>query len=151
MNKILLKKVQDRLSEIGIKYDTNDTVIHFGMDIGDVLGNIRIYIDIADDYILTYAVINNKCPTEHISKTAEYLHRANYGLIHGNFEIDYNDGEIRYKILATCQDTTNIPNSIIDRCVFLPCKMLEKYGKGIIKTIINEGDPKKLIEEAEQD
>ena len=29
---------------------------------------------------------------------AEYLTRANYGMVMGNFEMDYSDGEIRYLI-----------------------------------------------------
>lgn len=150
MNKALYKKVQERLSEVGIVYDSKDNIIYFGMNIGELLGDLKMYMEISDNYILTYAIMNNKCPVDQISKTSEFLHRANYGLIHGNFEIDYNDGEIRYKLVTICQHNTSIPNNLIDKCVLLPCKMFEKYGKGIIKTILNEGDPKELIKEAEQ-
>lgn len=32
-----------------------------------------------------------------MKRTAEFLTRANYGLVFGNFEMDMHDGEIRYK------------------------------------------------------
>ena len=150
MNKTLLKRIQDRLSSVGIRYSTNENTIQLGMNIGDLIGNVRIYIQVIENYILTYTIMNNKCPINQINKTAEYLHRANYGLINGNFEIDFNDGEIRYKTLTFCQNPSNISNELIDNCVILPCKMIEKYGKGIMKSILNEGNPEDLIKEAEQ-
>lgn len=38
-----------------------------------------------------------------LQKMSEYICRANYGLNCGNFELDYNDGEIRYKCYVSCE------------------------------------------------
>src|SRR4030081_1049823 len=44
-----------------------------------------------------YSVCDVNVPEDKRAAMAEYLTRANYGLYIGNFEMDYSDGEIRYK------------------------------------------------------
>ena len=46
---------------------------------------------------LFYAVAPIKTPDEVRPAVSEYVTRANYGLRIGNFELDYGDGEVRYK------------------------------------------------------
>ena len=58
---------------------------------------------------------------------AEYLHRANYGLRVGNFELDYDDGEIRYKTYIDA-DFTEITDKTIMMSIFIPGDMFNKYG-----------------------
>ena len=147
---LLLDKIQNRFKKTGLKFDTTSNIIHFHMDIGDVIGKVALFIQVEDKTILSYAVLGNKAPDEQIHKISEYLHRANYGLPYGNFEIDFNDGEIRYKLVTDCQDSANISNTYIDRTVLLPCQAIEKYGKGILQLMIGVGEPKDLINEAEQ-
>ena len=147
---LLLDKIQSRLKKTGLKFETTSDIIHFTMEIDNLIGKVAVFIQASENTILSYAVINNKAPKEQFNSISEYLHLANYGLIYGNFEIDFNDGEIRYKLVTDCQDVANIPNKYIDRSVLLPCQMIEKYGKGIIQLMLDVGDPKVLIEEAEQ-
>lgn len=147
---LLLDKVQSRLKKTGLKFDITSDIIHFNLDIGDVVGKISIIIQARDNTILSYAILNNKVPNEQVCAVSEYLHRANYGLLYGNFEMDYNDGEIRYKIVTDCQDIANVPNQYIDKSILIPCQMFQKYGKGIIQLMLGVGTPKDLIEEAEQ-
>ena len=147
---LLLDKIQNRLKKTGLKFDITSDIIHFNLDIGDVIGKIAILIQVQDNTILSYAILNNKVPHEQVSAVSEYLHRANYGLLYGNFEIDCNDGEIRYKMATDCQDVANVPNQYIDKSVLLPCQMFQKYGKGIIQLMLGVGTPKDLIEEAEK-
>src|SRR3972149_5772185 len=44
-----------------------------------------------------YSVCPINVPKERQPAVAEFLTRANYGMIIGNFEMDYSDGEVRYK------------------------------------------------------
>ena len=147
---LLLDKIQARLKTTGLKFETTPDVIHFSIEIDNVVGKVAVFIQTYENKILTYAVLNNKVPNEHFNDVAEYLHRANYGLLHGNFELDFNDGEVRYKLVTDCQDIANIPNQYIDRSALLPCHMIKKYGKGIIQLMLGIGSPKELIDEAEQ-
>ena len=49
------------------------------------------------DQFMFYSVLSAKAPEEKRMAIAEFLTRANYGLRIGNFELDFSDGEIRYK------------------------------------------------------
>ena len=149
MNKLLFKKIQHRLKEKEIKYTTSDSVIQLNMNIGGVVGKLSMIIDVLDKSYVTYAVLSNNVSKEHMSNVAEYLHRANFGLLYGNFELDYNDGEIRYKVSTDCEDANAITKKQIDRSILLPCIMFEKYGNGIIRLMLDIGNPEELIREAE--
>lgn len=151
MNKVLFDKIQNRLKEIELRFDTSNDLIRVGMNVEGVVGRIMEFVQVIDDAILSIAVLNNKVPTERIADVSEYLHRANLGLLYGNFELDCDDGLIRYKLLTTCQNSEKIPNSYIDRSVLLPCQMFQKYGSGAIQLMVGAGNPKDLIEKAEKE
>src|SRR5438874_9539363 len=46
---------------------------------------------------LFYSYCPVRAPEDKRPVLADFLTRANYGLYVGNFEMDYNDGEVRYK------------------------------------------------------
>jgi hypothetical protein len=48
--------------------------------------------------LAVYSVWEEHVPEAHRANVAEFLHRANYGLVLGNFEIDLSDGEVRFKV-----------------------------------------------------
>ena len=49
------------------------------------------------DQFVFYSILPINVPDNHIGAVAEFITRVNYGMIIGNFELDYNDGEVRYK------------------------------------------------------
>ncbi len=150
MNKLLLDKMQQRLDQKNVKYFTKENVITFHINVGEVIGSLRFSIHILKNSYVTYASLNNKATPENYCNVAEYLHRANLGLAYGNFEMDYADGEIRYKYSAEIENPNNISNYTLDKCILLPCVMFEQYGNGIIKLMLGIGNPEKLIAEAEE-
>jgi hypothetical protein len=50
-----------------------------------------------EQQLVFYSVHPRSAPPEQLAEIAEFLHRVNYGTIIGNFELDYGDGEIRFK------------------------------------------------------
>ncbi len=50
-----------------------------------------------DAQLLIYSVMTEDVPSEQRSAVAEFLTRVNYVMTIGNFEMDYDDGEVRYK------------------------------------------------------
>lgn len=68
---------------------------------------------------------------------AEFLTRANYGLIIGNFEMDLEDGEIRYKT-STIFDRDTVNSNLIKQFVYANVLTMDKYLPGIM-SIINTG------------
>lgn len=153
MNKVLFDKIQNKFREKGYKFevkDENKGLLHLIVKIDNVIGNVSVFIQILDRAILSYASLNNKVPAEYINSVSEYLHRANYSLLYGNFEMDYDDGKVMYKLVTDCYDVGTLPNAYFNRCILLPCQMFEKYGEGIIKLTLGVGNPKSIIDEIEK-
>jgi len=150
MSKQIFERIQNRLTEKGLKFSAKDGIFNFNMVTGSVVGKLAMHIDVLDDCYVSYAILGNNASPERFSAISEYLHRANFGLLFGNFEIDYSDGEVRYKITTDCKDISNLTNYMIDRSVLLPCAMFERYGVGIIKLMMGIGNPEELINESEE-
>ena len=81
------------------KYNEQDNVFTAGINMGNVLGNVRILIAVDENYYNVYTILNSKAEENYYDSVGEFLHRANYGLRNGNFEMDYSDGEVRYMML----------------------------------------------------
>ena len=59
---------------------------------------------------------------------AEFLTRANYGIMIGNFEMDFNDGEVRYKGALEYADgdvTIMMIDNLIGKCAYTMSGTLE--------------------------
>lgn len=149
MNKLLKNKISTRLTETGLKHDISDNLIQFKMDMQGLIGKLTIAIYIYDSHFVSYAILNNNVSKEKLNIVSEYLHRANYGLLFGNFEIDYTDGEVRFKLTTECENVERLSNTQIDRSVYLPCRMFEVYGNGIFKSMLTDASLIDLITEAE--
>ncbi|RQH18220.1 YbjN domain-containing protein [Okeania hirsuta] len=61
---------------------------------------------------------------------AELLTRINYGLIIGNFEMDFNDGEIRYKTSIAVEGNI-LTYKVIKRLVYANVAIMDYYLPGI--------------------
>jgi hypothetical protein len=62
-------------------------------------GSWAFYAQAAEDkgLVLLYSICPVRAPEARRPELAEFLTRANYGLAAGNFELDLEDGEVRYK------------------------------------------------------
>ena len=83
----------------------NQTILRMGF--GGKNGNWTCYAQTREDeqQFILYSVMPSNVPEEKRQDIAEFTTRANYNLVVGNFEMDYSDGEIRYK---TAINLTNI-------------------------------------------
>jgi hypothetical protein len=59
--------------------------------------------------LIFYAVAATRAPEAARLRVAEFITRANYGLRIGNFELDFGDGEVRYKTSIDYSGTTLLP------------------------------------------
>jgi hypothetical protein len=71
------------------------------------------------------------------SAIAEFLTHANYGMMIGNFELDYTDGEIRYKTSIDVEDAT-LTDALIKTLVYTNITMMDTYLPGI-SAIVTQG------------
>lgn len=84
-----------------------------------------------------YSVCQTNAPEGKRPAMAEFITRANYGLYIGNFEMDFNDGEIRYK---TSIDIAGQPLTppLIKALVYANVALMDRYLPGIMAVIYND-------------
>jgi hypothetical protein len=111
----------------------------------------RCYAQVRVDLqqFIFYTVATFKVPEELRLHVAEYITRANYGLRIGNFEMDFSDGEVRYKSSLDFENETLTSNFI--RYVIYPAvQTMDHYMPGLMKVVYGGIAPIVAIEQIEQ-
>lgn len=109
-------------------------------------GSWECIADAKDDrnLFVFYSIASIKVPEKKRAVVADYLTRANYGLLIGNFEMDFDDGEVRYK---SCIDVTGdrLTPALIKRLVYANVFMMDKYLPGLMSVIYGNTPPAQAI------
>ncbi len=88
---------------------------------------------------LFFSICDVNTPEDKRQAMAEFLTRANYGLYLGNFEMDFRDGEIRYKTSIDVEgDRLTAP--LIKSLVYANVALMDRYLPGIM-SVIYAGTP----------
>lgn len=130
--------------------DDNRAMFITGINMNNAMGNLRIYVMVHETYYVVNAVINSTVEEKYYHQVAEYLHRANYGMRNGNFEMSFENGEVRYKTYVNFEGM-QLSNEVITESILIPVFMFEKYGKNLLRLMLREEVPKELADEAEND
>jgi hypothetical protein len=95
-----------------------------------------------------YSLCPIATPENKRQAVAEFLTLANYGLMIGNFELDFNDGEIRYKTSIDIVGD-NLSFALIKNLVYTNVTMMDEYLPGILFVIDGDVSPKEAITKIE--
>lgn len=148
-NAEFVKKVLD---EDDWHYDMQDAgkAAVFTGGIGGFKGlytSFRYLMIVGDDEVQSYAMFPASAK-EKRPQIAEFITRANYGLKYGAFEMDWNDGEVRFHLTipmsAILADRNHIPALLA-----LPPQMLDRYSRGITEVLMGFKSPEEAIKECE--
>ncbi|HHW98364.1 MAG TPA: YbjN domain-containing protein [Firmicutes bacterium] len=107
-------------------------------------GRFPLYITVSRDRLMVRSLAPINTPAAKRAVMAEFLTRANYGMAIGNFEMDYNDGEIAYKTSITSGGQT-ISDRMIQDLVFINCLMMDKYFPGMMQVLYSGVDPEAAV------
>ncbi len=91
-----------------------------------------------------HSVVQDRVPAEKRLAMAEFIARANYGLLVGNFELDFSDGEIRYKVsvhLADAELTAEMLNSLLQ----INFNTVDRYLPGLKSLLWNDMTPEDAV------
>lgn len=115
-------------------------------------GDLRCYAMVRVDLeeFLFYALAPIKIPEQVRQSVAEYLTRANYGLRIGNFELDYADGEVRYKSSLNFENQ-ELTIDLISNTIYPAVQTLDRYLPGLLRVSYGGATPFEAIEEIESD
>lgn len=123
-------------------------------------------VDEEKELVLFYSYVPVKVEPGQRPIMADFLTRANYGLYIGNFEMDYNDGEVRYKTSVdvegnasrwkvgdheTLHSGDELPMSfaLMKRMVYDNVGVMDKYMPGIMAVVYGGASPTEAISKVE--
>jgi hypothetical protein len=95
-----------------------------------------------------YSVCPINAPAEKRAALAEFITRANYGLIIGNFELDFEDGEVRYKTSLDAEGLTLNP-ALFKNLVYANVAMMDQYLPGLMSILYSEVSAREMIAQIE--
>ncbi|MEG4395801.1 YbjN domain-containing protein [Microcoleus sp. BROC3] len=95
-----------------------------------------------------YSMCPVNVPENKLMAVAEFLTRANSGMILGNFELDFTDGEIRYKTSIDVEGD-RVSFALIKRLVYANVTMMDEYFPGIMSVIYGEVEATEAIAQIE--
>lgn len=133
-------------------FDEKRGLFKFGLSLKGKIKKINYIIDVKDDEYVVYAISPigaDEDDREMMASMAEFVCRANYGLVNGNFELDMRDGEIRFKCFVDCEGIT--PTSeMVRNSIHCPASMFKRYGAGIVDIIFGKASAQDAVEQCEK-
>ncbi len=149
------KAVEDYFETEGAKYMPFDErgVAHatYGVDVK--FGHVEVFFHAYRDMLILHFIVPLKAGEDERAKVGEFLHRANYGLKVGNFDFDFNDGEISYRVAIYCGSDEFEPprHEQIDAALSIGLMMVDRYGDGLVKVMFGLAEPEDAIDASEED
>ncbi|MBE6754135.1 MAG: hypothetical protein E7559_07295 [Ruminococcaceae bacterium] len=126
-------------------FDEEKGEFHFNLNLDSKLASTKIIVRVGDDHFYTLSYVALNASEDVRADMCELLTRINYGLLNGNFEMDFDDGEIRYKSFNDCDGITPTP-AIIKDSILVPASMLRRFGDAIIAVMFGLQNPKEAVD-----
>jgi hypothetical protein len=113
-------------------------------------GNWNCYAQAREEQhsFVFYSICPINAPEDKRAAMAEFLTRANFGLPIGNFEMDYKDGEIRYKCSIDF-DKSELTSPLISNVVYDNVGTMDRYLPGIMMVLYANATPQEAIQKVE--
>ncbi len=123
----------DRLGE-------NNTIITMGMQGHKV--DFQVVIDVKENekVILVYSIFSIYATEDKKLIVSELVNRLNYGLVLGNFEFDFTNGEIRFKNSCECKGI-ELSYEFLDNLMMSCIVTLDRASKCLVDVLVNGANP----------
>lgn len=105
-------------------------------------------IRVASEILMIYAMSPVRIPEDQRPAIAEFVCRANYGLNIGNFELDFKEGRLRFKVSLDFEGADLSP-SLIRNAIYPAVRTLNSYIPGVLKVLYGNMSPADAIAEIE--
>lgn len=113
-------------------------------------GRWMCYAQARDDQqqFVFYSVCPLNVPEVRRPAVAEFITRANYGMVLGNFEMDYNDGEVRYKTSIDVEGV-GLSAPLVKQVVYANVLITDRYLPGLMAVMAGSESPREAVERVE--
>lgn len=133
------------------EFDEKNGFFTCGVGVGNVVGNAKVYVNVEDDKVTCVYTFPVAAPESVRGQVAELVCRLGYKLAFGSFDMDFDDGELRYRYVMPSEELEADPMEKAQRLLYLPHAMITRYGSAFIKVVLGARTPKEAIKEAEGD
>jgi len=129
----LVEEVKTFLIQHEIKYSFDEKEGFFNTDfmLDDEETILDFGLAVLEDSIVSYTLIPQPVKKNAMAAVSEYLHRANYGLIFGNFELDWEEGLVQFKCFLPAPGEEIDPELISD-LFESPLAIINRYYDGLM-------------------
>lgn len=135
-----LATLKSVLDAIGWEPEPAESIAGFVVDFGEPhvpIANALAAIT-TDDRFLFYLNFGFDAPAERRDECARLLARANWGLSIGNFEMDYEDGQLRFKV-SVAFGGTELAEPLVRNSILAAMSAVEAYAAAFADVIV-QGD-----------
>ena len=151
MNAVFDELIQ-LLDEREVRYVTNEDDQSVCTDLRGDIAAYRVVARVNEDVDLfqVFGYSPLRAPAGSRPAIAEAVCRANYGLRVGKFELDVDDGELRFQASQVLTGET-LGEEVIDRLISTTMAMLDLYLPAFLSVIYGNELPKDAIRHVETD
>jgi hypothetical protein len=155
----LISQVRALLDAEKLKFDEpnipinpdSEVIATFRMPVRGLHGEwiciVRVFPE--SERLLVYSILSENVPVERRPRLAELFVRINYGLVLGNFEMDWEDGEVRYKTSMDLESITPTA-TVVRNLIFSNFFSTDRYFDVIEEAIHTEQALADLLAAAEE-
>lgn len=135
----MLEKIINFISEKKWRFTLVEEDSRIAISISGNNGTFQCIADAKEDEerFIFLSICSANVPNDKRVVMSELLTRINYGSFLGNFEMDYEDGEIRYKTSICCK-SSELTINIIEHIIMANIVMMDTSLIGIMKLIYGD-------------
>jgi hypothetical protein len=109
---------------------------------------LRIHVFEEDVRAVFVSAFPSPVPEERRAAVGEFCNRANFGLAIGNFELDHDGGEVRFRTSIDAEGVEPTPE-LVRNAVVANVLTMDRYVTGLL-AVLNGTDPADAVEDAEE-
>lgn len=103
-------------------------------------------VDEEKHWLRFYSILPVHVPESKRHEANEFIARANYGLMLGNYEIDMNDGEVRFKTSVDAEGG-ELTKPMIDNLLRSNLISMDRYFPGMMAVLYSDRSPAEIYED----
>jgi Putative bacterial sensory transduction regulator len=146
-----LKTVEKVLTQVGwepMKTDLEGVLrVDFGGDnipIAEALADVRI----DTERFLYYLNFRDRAPARNRNQTMQFITRANFDFVIGNFELNLDDGCVRFKSSVDFTEA-ELSETLIRNAILCAMDAIERYAEVLVEVMQGKKKAMEAIKDAE--
>jgi hypothetical protein len=145
---IAFQNLLSHLDEHGLRYRNDEDSESVFLPLNTDVATVSISAHVEESLFQVFGGASIKVPVGCRQSVAETITRANFGLKVGKFEMDFEDGELRFQASTILPDD-HLPDEITSRLITTVLAMIDGYLPAVMSVIFANEPPQEAIRRAE--